>query len=124
MAARRKKKAATPATVGRLALDLPGAEEGTSYRTPAWRVKGKLFARMHQGGEDVVVKVDFDERDFLMNANPKAFHITDHYTNAEMMLVRLAAVSEAELRERIEASWRRSAPKRLLAAFDAGAAPK
>jgi hypothetical protein len=30
-----------------------------------------LFARMHQDGEDVVVKLDFDERDFPMNANPK-----------------------------------------------------
>lgn len=123
MAAKRKTARAKPgvslATVRRLCLALPGAEEGTSYGTLAWKVKGKLFVRVHQNGEDVVVKVDFDERDFLMKGNPKAFHITDHYTNYEMMLVRLSAVRDAELRELIEASWRRSAPKRLLAAFDA-----
>jgi hypothetical protein len=114
----RKKKKLTPNTVRRLALALPGAEEGTSYGTPAWKVRGKLFARLHQGGEDVVVKVDFDERDFLMQANPKAFHITDHYTNAAMMLVRLDTATEQELRELLEGSWRRSAPKRLIAEFD------
>ena len=118
MPARRKKRL-TPGTVRRLALALPGAEEGTSYGTPAWKVRGKLFARLHQGGEDVVVKVDFDERDFLMQANPKAFHITDHYTNAAMMLVRLDTATEQELRELLEGSWRRSAPKRLIAEFEA-----
>ena len=115
----RAKKRLTPGTVRRLALALPGAEEGTSYGTPAWKVRGKLFARFHQGGEDVVVKVDFDERDFLMQANPKAFHITDHYTNVEMMLVRLDTATEQELLELLEGSWRRSAPKRLIAEFDA-----
>ncbi len=118
MAARRKLKL-TPGTLRRLALALPGGEEGTSYGTTAWRVRGKLFARLHQEDEDVVVKVDFDERDFLMQANPKAFHITDHYTNHEMMLVRLDAVTERELRKLVEGSWRRSAPKRLIAEFEA-----
>ena len=74
---------------------------------------------MHQDGEDLVVKVDFDDRDFLMKANPKAFHITDHYTSSPMMLVRFSAATEGELRELIEASWRRAAPKKLIASFDA-----
>lgn len=113
MATRKKSRGVTLATLRRLALALPGAEEGTSYGTPAWKVRGKLFARLHQSGEDVVVKLDFDERDFLMQAKAKVFHITDHYANVEMMLVRLAAASEGELRERLEVSWRRSAPRRL-----------
>jgi hypothetical protein len=102
----------------RLALALPASDEGTSYGTPAWRVRGKLFARLHQNGEDVVVRVDFDERDFLVRASPKVFHVTDHYANHDMMLVRLAAVAESDLRERLEAAWRRCAPKRLLAELD------
>ncbi len=126
MAAKRKtrkksraKKGVTLAAARRLCLALPGAEEGTSYGTPAWKVKGKLFARLHQSGEDLVVKVDFDERDFLMKADPKVFHITDHYTNYEMVLVRLAEASLPVLRERLEVSWRRSAPARLLAEVEA-----
>jgi hypothetical protein len=118
MAARRQARGVSLARLARLALALPGAEEGTSYGTPAWKVRGKLFARLHQNGEDVVVKVGFDERDARVQANPKICHVTDHYANVEMMLVRLAAVSEAELRELLETSWRRSAPKRLLAERD------
>jgi hypothetical protein len=118
MATRKKSRGVTLATLRRLALALPGAEEGTSYGSPAWKVRGKLFARLHQSGEDVVVKLDFDERDFLMQAKPKVFHITDHYADVEMMLVRLDAASEDELRERLEVSWRRSASKRLIADLD------
>ena len=29
---------------------LPDVEEGTSYRTPAWRHRGRLLARLHQDG--------------------------------------------------------------------------
>lgn len=32
-------------TVCEIARTLPGAEESTSYGTPAFKVKGKLFAR-------------------------------------------------------------------------------
>ena len=78
MAARRKPRGVTLATP-RLALTFPGAMEGTSYGTPAWKVRGKLFARLHQNGEDLVVKLDFDERDFRVRANPKVFYVTEHY---------------------------------------------
>ena len=47
-------------TVRQLALALTGLDEGTSYGTPAWKVKGKLFARQHQDGESLVISVDFD----------------------------------------------------------------
>lgn len=116
---RRRSKGVTHATLRRLALALPGAEEGTSYGTPAWKVRGKLFARLREDGDDLVVKVDFDERDLLMKAKPEVFHITDHYAGYEMLLVRLSAVDEAELAERLASSWRRAAPRRMVAAFDA-----
>ena len=35
-------------TVRQIAQTLPGAEESTSYGTPAFKVKGKLFARQYQ----------------------------------------------------------------------------
>lgn len=106
-------------TLRQLALELPGAEESTSYRTPAFKVKGKLFARLKEDGESVVVKVDFDERDTLLAADPKAFFITDHYLNHPMVQVRLSAIRKAQLRDLLESSWRRAAPKRLIAEYDA-----
>src|SRR2546421_12105596 len=97
-------------TVRRLALALPGAEEGTSYKTPAFRVGGTLFARLHQDGESLVVKIDPDERRMRMSADPETYFITEHYRNYPMMQVRLANVDVDDLRDLLEQSWRRRAP--------------
>src|SRR4051794_23986053 len=105
-------------TVRELALALPGAEEGTSYRTPAFRVGGKLFARLHQDGESLVVKIDLDQRRMRMKADPQTYYITDHYQDSPMMLVRLANADPEDLRELLEESWRLSAPGRWLDAYD------
>ncbi len=114
---RTKTKPVTFETVRQIAQTLPGAEEGTSYRTPAFKVRGKLFARLHQDGESLVVGVDFDERAEMMSADPEKFYITDHYLNYPWMLVRLSKVRPEQLRDLLIASWRRAAPKNLLAAF-------
>jgi hypothetical protein len=49
-------------TARKFALALPGAEEGTSYGTPAFKVRGKLFLRLHQSGEALVVGIDGNDR--------------------------------------------------------------
>ena len=118
MNARRKKSdPVTYETVRQIALTLPGAEEGTSYGTPACKVKGKLFARLHQDGESLVIGVDFEEREVLMAAAPEKFYITDHYLNYPWMLVRLSAVRRDEIRDLLIQSWQRAAPTRLVTTF-------
>jgi hypothetical protein len=104
-------------TVRQIAQTLPGAEESTSYGTPAFKVKGKLFARLHQDGESLVFSVDFDEREEMMSADPDKFYITDHYLNYPWMLVRLSKVRPDQLRDLLIGSWRRAAPKQLVATF-------
>jgi hypothetical protein len=105
-------------TVRELALALPGAEEGTSYGMPAFKVRGKLFARLHQSGESVVVFIDQSERAMRMRADPRAFYITDHYLKYLLMLVRLSAVRRDDLADLLEESWRLRAPKQLVAEYD------
>ena len=105
-------------TVCEIARELPGAVEGISYGTPAFRVGKSLFARQHQDGESLVIKIEPDQRVMRMRADPKTFHITDHYLNYPWMLVRLSTVALDDLRELIEDAWRQSAPKRLLATHD------
>src|SRR5437016_14175441 len=114
---RGKPKPITFDTVRQIAQTLPGAEESTSYGTPAFKVKGKLFARQHQDGESLVIGVDFEEREEMMSAAPEKFYITDHYLNYPWMLVRLSNVRSDELRDLLIGSWRRVAPKNLLTAF-------
>jgi hypothetical protein len=110
--------------VRQLALGLPGVEEGTSYRTTAFKVNGKLFARFHQDGESLVVRVEYAAREVLMGANPKTFYVTDHYRCWPFMLVRIESVDLDELRQVLEDAWRSRAPKRLVAAWDARSSVK
>ncbi len=100
------------------ARTLPGVEEGTSYGAPAFRVKGKFFLRLKEDGETVVLKTDFYERDHLMESEPEAFFITDHYRDYPAVLVRLATVRGDHLRALVLDSWRRHAPKKLVAEYD------
>lgn len=107
--------------VRQAALALPGVEEGTSYGTPAFRVRGKFLARLREDGESMAVRIGFDEREMLMKADPETFFITDHYRGYPAVLVRLSTVGPARLREVLEEAWRHAAPKRLVAQHDASA---
>jgi hypothetical protein len=95
-------------TVREIAQTLAGAEESTSYGTPAFKVKGKLFARFHQGGEALVVSVDFDQREEMMKTSPEKFYITDHYLKYPWVLARMSSVTPDELRDLLIGSWRRA----------------
>jgi hypothetical protein len=108
-------------TVRRLALAFPGVEEGPSYGTPGFRVRGKFLARMWEDGETLVVKCGDEERDFRMLADPKTFYITDHYRGYPTVLIHLARVRLTDLRDVLEEAWRRNAPKRLVAEYDEAA---
>ena len=105
-------------TAKALGLELPDTVEGTSYGTPALKVRGKGFARLREDGETLVVHVDILEREALIQEDPGTFFITPHYEDYPAMLVKLATVDADELRELLIESWRMRAPKRLLRAYD------
>jgi hypothetical protein len=102
--------------VRRIALSLPGVEEGLSYGTPGFRVSGRLFARIKEDGVTLVVRTDRDTRDILLEANPAAFFVTPHYQGYDWMLIRLGDVTLEELREQLFAAWKRRANARLRGA--------
>jgi hypothetical protein len=108
----------TFAAVRRLALAFPGIDEGTSYGTPAFRVRGKFLVRLREDGESLAVKCGFDERDLRIQADPATFFTTDHYRGYPTVLVRLATVDPADLRDVLEQAWRLHAPKRLVTEYD------
>jgi hypothetical protein len=101
---------------------LPEVEEGTWFRTPCLRVRKKSFCRMKEDGETLVVRVvDLEDKEALLREAPGVFFTTPHYDGYAFLLVRLEAVDRGRLGELIEDAWRLSAPKRLVAAYDAGA---
>jgi hypothetical protein len=85
--------------IRRAVRTLTGVEEGTSYRTPAWRHRGRLLARLHQDGESIVLKVGNQTRDHLLQADPQTFFVTDHYIGYPMVLARLDRLSPADLKK-------------------------
>lgn len=102
-----------------IALTFPGVEDGTSYGTPALKVRGKLLARVHQSIDCLVLRADFLDRQILMQSAPSAFFITDHYRDYPWVLMRYAAVEAREVPALIERAWRLVAPKTLVKNYDA-----
>ena len=114
----RRAPAATALTsfddIRKIAHALPGVVDGTSYGTPALKVGGKLFARLHQSIDCVVLRCEILDREILMQSAPDAFFITDHYRDYPWILVRLAVVEKSALPDLIERAWRLVASKTLI----------
>ena len=106
--------------VRRVALSLPATTEKPSYGTPGFRVKDRLFARIREERDVLVVWVeDVGEKEGLIASEPKKFFTTPHYDGHPMVLVRFKAIGVKELTELLTESWRLRAPDRLVKAFDA-----
>lgn len=106
--------------VRRAALALPATTEKPSYGTPGFRVRDKLFARIREEGDVLVVWVDgLEEKEALLAAAPDTFFTTPHYDGHPTVLVRFDAVDVDELTELLTDAWLVRAPARLRAELEA-----
>jgi hypothetical protein len=84
-------------TVRRIGLALADVEESTAYAMPALKVRGKLLATLpaNRSAEpnSLVVRVSFEQRSELLNADPAVYYITEHYEGYDGVLVRLSIIS-------------------------------
>ena len=104
--------------IKKIAAEFPGTEIGTSYGTPAVRAGKRLILRMHDKEDAIVLLLDsVDEQQRLIDADPMAFFITDHYEGYAAVLVR-PTLAEPEFRGLFERSWRRVARKRDIDEYD------
>jgi hypothetical protein len=105
--------------VRRIALSLPETIERPSYGTPGFRVKDKLFARIREEGDVLVVWcADEGEKGALVASEPEKFFTAPHYDGSPIVCVRFEAVEEGELTELLTESWRARAPFRLRQRLD------
>jgi hypothetical protein len=109
------KKKITFDTVREMGLALPDVEDGTTYGSPALKVRGKMFTclAIHRSAEpgSLAVRIDFDQRQELLAADPATYYITDHYVNYPAMLVRLGRVHPDALRDLLLMAWRFTSSK-------------
>jgi len=88
---------ATFQTVRKIASTIEGAEESTSYGTPAFKIGGKLFARQNEEPDWLVVRTTFEERDELMASDIDTYFITDHYLKYPWVLVSMSRIDREAL---------------------------
>jgi hypothetical protein len=102
-----------------IALLWPEVEDGTSYGTPALKVRKKLLVRLKEEGDSMVMPgVPPDERDMLVESQPKVFYFTDHYRDYPMVLIRLSRAKCATVEPLLRRQWRTLASKAAVREFD------
>ncbi|MBW6421098.1 MmcQ/YjbR family DNA-binding protein [Rhizobium sp. XQZ8] len=96
---------------------LPQVEESSHYGTPALKVGGKAFVSV-KNDETIVLSVSLDEKERLMEMAPDIYFQTDHYRGWPSLPVRIDAIGDDELKDRLVAAWLFRAPKKLVATFE------
>jgi hypothetical protein len=90
-------------TVREMGMRFPGVEYGTAYGSPALKVNGKMFTcvPIHKSAErdSLAIRLDVDQRDELIAADPDTYYVKDHYVNYPCVLVRLSRIHEDALRD-------------------------
>ena len=105
--------------VRKFALLWDEVEDGTSYGTPALKVRKKLLARLREDNDSLVMPgVLQDEREMLIESQPKVFYFTDHYRDYPMVLIRLSKASRAVVEPLLRRHWRTLASKKAVKEFD------
>jgi hypothetical protein len=111
----------TAAEFRRLALSFPETAESSHMEHPDFRVGGKVFATLgYPSGGWAMVKLMPDEQQDFVRTEPEVFvTVKGGWGRRGATNVRLKAVKKASLRKALEAAWRNTAPKRIVAELDA-----
>ena len=105
--------------VRKFALAWPEVEDGTSYGTPALKVRKKLLVRLKEDGDSLVISgVPQDEREMLVESQPRVFYFTDHYKDYPMVLIRLSKAKRVGVEPLLRRQWRALASKAAIKAMD------
>lgn len=95
------------AAARRFLLGLPDVVEGRSYGFPSFLLNGRFFARFRDDDTVLVLALrSIDDRDVLMQLEPRAFFFTDHYRNYPAVLIRLAEVPRPLFSDVVRDAWK------------------
>jgi hypothetical protein len=104
----------------KMALALPETEERSHLSHPDFRVAGKIFATLgYPDKSRAMVKLPPEQQHYLSKDYPRAFvPVKGVWGRRGATSVHLKAAQKEIVRQAIEAAWRKTAPKRVLAKFD------
>jgi hypothetical protein len=95
-----------------------GARRGTSWASVcrmALHVEGRFLARLKEDGQTMAIRMEFADRDVLLEMDPTVFYLTDHYRPYQAVLVRLEKAPPSLVRQVLRQAWRFQAPRALVA---------
>ena len=106
-----------------IAMSLPEVEEGppvqAARRIAAFKVAGKSFLGVEKGAVTMTISLSEKEAKAVAAEQPDAYE--EIWRNGKTFMglrLDLSKVAARRVRELIEKSWRHSAPKRIVAAYD------
>jgi hypothetical protein len=93
-----------------IAAALPDVEVTTTWGAPTLKVRGAMFVCMaiHRSAEPntLVVRMDFAQRDALIEEDPATYYLKEHYVDYPCVLVRLSRVHPDALRDLVQSAYR------------------
>ena len=106
-------------TVKNIALNFPSTEESISHEgTPSVKMRGKLMCRLHDGGEFIPIRLDFDLRDKYLEKFPEFFHLPDHFKPYPYICMWTNCSDRKLLTEILELSWKGLATKKQVHEYE------
>ena len=119
----------TVARLREIALALPEVEDKSTETRLVYEVRGKGIAwswmeratpkAPRRPRLDVLaVRCRPEEKELILESDPAVYFTEAHYNGFPAVLVRLDAISEADLAALLAVAWRCQAPKALLKAVD------
>jgi hypothetical protein len=102
-----------------IALTFPNTEESVSHEgTPSVKVRGKLMCRLHDSGEFIPIRLDFDIRDKYLDSHPEIFHLPDHFKAYPYICMWIHNYNQKLLTEILELSWKGLSTKKQVKEYE------
>jgi len=105
--------------VRKAALSLPEAEERLTWGEATFRVRDKIFCTLSEASGQAGIKASLDEQAALVALDPQSFSVAHYVGRFGWVSVDLTFVDPDDMVDLIIEAWRKTAPKRLVATFDA-----
>ncbi|ETZ21753.1 hypothetical protein [Pedobacter sp. V48] len=93
--------------VRQIALQFPDASDSLShYDTPSIKIKKNLLCRLHENGEWLAVRTDFESRERFLEEYPESCFITPHYKDYPYICLYINSYSRELLKEVLETGFK------------------
>jgi hypothetical protein len=103
----------------RIALSFPETLESSHMGHPDFRVCGKIFATLALDKDHGMAKLNREQQAwFLENAGETFFPAAGAWGERGATMIRLESADEKLVRRALNAAWRNTAPKKLIAIHD------